>query len=121
MPASLSAVMIFVADVDASAAFYQRHFGFKPRTRTRVPGEFLQLEAGGACLTFHKAWGKQKGPTGSPNHPFKIVLRVPRVAAARRRLVAAGVKMGEVKRFGTVQFCDGRDAEGHVFQISNRT
>ena len=115
----LKRVIVFVADVERCAAFYCDAFGFRRLTSESPAKEWLELETGGCRLAFHKARGA-KGPTGSANNPHKIVFYAKDVEAAREELVSRGAKMGKVITFGELVMCDGRDPEGHAFQISNR-
>lgn len=117
----LARVIVFVADTMKSALFYQKHFGLKPVGE--LTPEWAELKSGGLRLAFHQAYGKSgkiKKPTGSAWSPHKIVFSVKNVARERARLQRAGVKMGAIHKFGELRFSDGKDAEGHAFQISNR-
>lgn len=114
-------VIVFSGDVLKAAAFYQKHFGLKPVGE--LTPEWTELDSGGLRLAFHQAYGKKgriSTATGSPMNPHKIVFCVKNVAGERTRLMRAGVKMGAIHAFGKLRFCDGKDAEGHPFQISNR-
>jgi predicted enzyme related to lactoylglutathione lyase len=118
MRAPLHRVIIFVYDVQACAQFYVRVFGFGA-IATDDPSEWQELETGGCRLAFHKARGVT-GPTGSEEHPHKIVFFASDIAATRERAVAHGAVMGQVRTFGSLTLCDGRDVEGHMFQLSDR-
>ncbi len=118
MNTPLHRVIIFVNDVQACARFYADAFGFD-RIATDDPTGWQELDTGGCRLAFHKARGVT-GPTGSDEHPHKIVFFAKNVAQARERAAAHGAVMGHVKTFGTLTLCDGRDFEGHVFQLSDR-
>ena len=118
----LTRIIIFVADVEQCARFYVEAFGF-----TVVPSEFgaaewMELETGGCRLAFHKARGPDGSidvATGGPMNPHKIVFHAGDVEAARSALLARGVVIGEIRKFGDLICCDGQDPEGHVFQIAN--
>ena len=127
MPTPLNRIIIFVGNVEKCAAFYHDVFGFKALP-SDDPG-WIELDTGGCRLAFHKAHGPKgaiDSPTGGAKNPHKIVFFAEDVAKTRDEIVARGiaagvkVKMGEIKKFGKLAFCDGRDPEGHVFQISNR-
>jgi catechol 2,3-dioxygenase-like lactoylglutathione lyase family enzyme len=123
MPTPLKRVIIFVGDVNKCADFYRKVFGFKAIKSEHPSDEWLQLETGGCLLAFHKARGKGgpiDHPTGSPIHPHKIVFYAKDVKKLRATLIKRGAKMGKVYTFEKLAFCDGKDPEGHVFQISNR-
>ena len=119
MPTPLVRIILFVADVQKCATFYREHFGFKALPDTAEPSEWAELDTGGCRLAFHRARGA-KGPTGSKDHPHKIVFFAKDVNATRAVLISRGVSMKKVQSFESIQFCDGTDAEGHVFQISDR-
>jgi predicted enzyme related to lactoylglutathione lyase len=119
----LKRIIIFVGDVEKCAAFYRSAFDFKPVPSEHPSKDWLELDTGGCLLAFHKAHGAGgaiDSPTGSANHPHKIVFYAEDVAAARENLVKRGIAMGPVQTFGKLSLCDGNDVEGHVFQLSNR-
>jgi len=117
----LNSIIIFVGNVNKCADFYRDTFGF-----TALPSEdadWIELDTGGCRLAFHKAHGSKgriDSPTGGPMNPHKIVFYAENVEATRDAIVARGAKMGEIRKFGSLAYCDGQDPEGHVFQISNR-
>jgi predicted enzyme related to lactoylglutathione lyase len=118
----LNRVIIFVGDVQKCAKFYIDVFGFKPLGDASAK-DWLELETGGCPLAFHKAWGPDgpiDGATGSSMNPHKIVFYAEDVEAARAEVVAKGAMMGDVKKFESLMLCDGKDPEGHVFQLCNR-
>jgi hypothetical protein len=115
-------VIVFSGDVLRQAAFYRDTFGLKPCGEAWTPG-WAELSSGKLRLAFHQAYGKRGPigkPTGSPLNPHKIVFYSRNVPALRARLLKKGVKMGALHRHEKLVFCDGRDAENHPFQISNR-
>jgi predicted enzyme related to lactoylglutathione lyase len=110
----LNRVIIYVGDVQKCARYYADVFGFAAVRR--------ELDTGGCRLAFIKAHGPDgpiNSPTGSPMNPHKIVFYAEDVEAVRATLVARGAVMGDVRKFGLQVLCDGKDPEGHVFQISN--
>jgi predicted enzyme related to lactoylglutathione lyase len=121
MPTPLVRIILFVGNVERCARFYREVFGF-----TVLPGEtaeWVELETGGCRLALHKAHGSKgaiDSPTGGEKNPHKIVFFAEDVEAMRAELVARGAEMGKINRFEALVFCDGRDPEEHVFQISNR-
>lgn len=123
MVTPLNRIIIFVGDVQKCARFYIDVFGFTALPSDQPPTEWIELETGGCRLAFHQArrsGGKVTTPTGSSMHPHKIVFFADDVTAARATAVARGAAMGKMHTFGSLTFCDGKDPEGHVFQISNR-
>ena len=122
-PMPLNRVIVFVANVQKCAQFYADVFGFSKLKSDQPPTEWIELETGGCRLAFHKARGPKgpiNTPTGSAASPHKIVFYARNVEAAREKLVARGATMGNALKCGKLVLCDGRDPEGHAFQISNR-
>jgi catechol 2,3-dioxygenase-like lactoylglutathione lyase family enzyme len=123
MLAPLNRIIIFVGDVRKCAGFFRDAFGFAVVPSDASASEWLELETGGCRLAFHQAHGPNgpiHSPTGGPMNPHKVVFYVEDVAAARAELMAKGAAIGDVLSFGDLMLCDGRDPEGHVFQICNR-
>jgi predicted enzyme related to lactoylglutathione lyase len=123
MAMPLARIIIFVGDVEKCVRFYCEAFGFTAIASEHPSSEWVELETGGCRLAFHKARGPDgpiDSPTGSANNPHKIVFFTEDVASAKAQLGGRGASMGEIRRSGTLVLCDGRDPEGHVFQISNR-
>ncbi len=118
----LNRVIIFVGDVQKCARFYADVFGFTILPSDHASTEWIELDTGGCRLAFHKAYGPDgptDSPTGSPMNPHKIVFFAQDVVAARAAVVARGAVMDDVRTFGSLVLCDGKDPEGHAFQISN--
>jgi catechol 2,3-dioxygenase-like lactoylglutathione lyase family enzyme len=110
----LHRVIIFCARPEELAAFYAEAFGMAVLARE---AGFVDLGARGSAaarLAFHK--GKRQ-----PGTAVKLCFHSGDIAADRERLIGLGARMGAIS--GTPDalcFCDGKDAEGNVFQISNR-
>ena len=121
MSTPLNRIIIFVGNVEKCARFYRDVFGF-----TALPSDtsdWIELDTGGCRLAFHKAHGPRgpiDTPTGGAMNPHKIVFFAKDVEGTREAVIAGGAKMGDIRKFGKLVFCDGKDPEGHVFQISNR-
>ena len=111
----LARVIIFTGDVRRSVDFYAATFGLE------VVGEFddgwTEMKAGGCKIAFHKA--AVEVLNGSDDG-IKFVFGSDDVARDRARLVRAGIVMTEIVRWGTAEYCDGSDPDGHRFQISSR-
>ena len=138
MVAPLHRIIIFVGDVRKCARFYQDAFGFAALPSQHADAEWMELETGGCGLAFHKAHGPNgaidsatgsamagsamagSAMAGSAMHRHKIVFYAEDVESARAAVVARGAVMGDVRKSGDLVLCDGKDPEGHVFQISNR-
>ncbi len=120
MKASFSRVVVYVANPIPCAEFYIKHLGLTKGAWTET---WAEVSSGGVKIGFHQAYGPD-GPirtaTGSRDHPHKLSFQMDDVVQARQELLAQGVPMGEIKRYGELTLCDGVDIEGHVFQICNQ-
>ena len=117
----LATVIVFVDDLPRMRRFYADVLGL---TVVEVTDGWVRLDAEGCSVALHAL------PPGAPAVPadpparldayVKLAFHAHDVAAERARLLAAGVPMGDIVRFGTIELCDGRDPEGNVVQISSR-
>ena len=115
MPIPLNRVIIFVGDVQKCARFYSAVFGWTFADYGPTYASFDDGKIGGGFTT-------DGAPhPGGPTNPHKIVFYAEDVEATRAAIVARGAVMGEVRKFGPLELCDGEDPEGHAFQISNRS
>jgi len=130
MKLAISRVILFVRDVETSAAFYRDVFGLEPLDRPAEPG-WIELDAGACTLALHRKRSPRKPPSGSGRTPEpvlnsspKIVFAAADVPATRTILLQRGVpyalRLGKIVGSGPLQFCDGADPDGNPFQISSR-
>jgi catechol 2,3-dioxygenase-like lactoylglutathione lyase family enzyme len=114
----LATVIVFVDDVAAMRAFYAGVSGMAVVEET---GGWVRLDAGGCSVALHALPAGGKGDGAAREDAYvKLAFFADDVAAERARLVAAGVRMSDVKAFGAIRLCDGLDPEGNVFQVSSR-
>ena len=114
-PAALARVVLYVRDIPAVAAFYQRHFGLQP-----LPGnapDWLELAPpGGGChIALHQAAVSQK--RGSE---IKLVFGVADVQAFKDASAVAGLQFGPVHRAPGLAFANAKDPAGNAISISSR-
>jgi len=114
MKLSANRIILFVKDPQGVADFYVEKIGLKIVESTE-DGKWIDLDAGGVRIGLHHG-GKLNKSSSSP----KIVFYSKDVSATAEKLVANGAKMGSIKKFGSLRFCEGQDPEGNRFQISNR-
>jgi hypothetical protein len=86
-----------------------------------IDGEWAVLKAGAVEIALHRVGEpyRERPPQGN-NSNSKIVFSVPSgLPELRERLVQAGVRMRDVKRYEGFPYlmCDGEDPEGNVFQL----
>ena len=115
MPAHISRIILFVADLPKVAAFYQQHFDLEP-VEAAEDG-WIELAAGGCNLALHR--GKLP-PRASSHSPAKIVFAVSDVRAEVERLARVGLKFGKVHDWNGFSFADTKDPEGNPIQLSSR-
>jgi catechol 2,3-dioxygenase-like lactoylglutathione lyase family enzyme len=122
----LAVAILFARDVAKLRAFYEGVLGLAVVDET-PDGDWVRLDAGGAGLALHaipKSIAKNitiaDPPKPRADAPLKLAFHADDPGEERKRLLALGVTMREVKRFGDVAFCDGVDPEGNVFQITTR-
>jgi catechol 2,3-dioxygenase-like lactoylglutathione lyase family enzyme len=115
----LAQVVLFVHDVAGMAAFYCQALGLE--TVEDSPG-WVRLAAGDVVLGLHAVSGPAPAAPAAPRADacVKLCFHSDDVDAARAALLARGVPMRDVVRFGAVAFCDGVDPEGNVFQLTSR-
>jgi lactoylglutathione lyase len=96
---NLGYVILYVADVAATAAFYEKAFGLKLRFAPES-GQYIEMETGATALGFVAenhvaAGGTDFVPTGATAKPpaMEIAFIADDVAAAVERAVAAGAKI----------------------------
>src|SRR5215469_4044396 len=108
MRLKIKRVVLFVRDVGSVAAFYRDVLGLPLKNTEEAPG-WLEFDAGACSLALHSG-GSPSEIRRSP----KIVFAASDVAATREELIKRGARLGPVKAFNGIQFCDGRDPEGNV-------
>jgi predicted enzyme related to lactoylglutathione lyase len=109
-------VIVYVKDMDAMARFYRDQLGLAitwPADLADYGAEhWVAFDAGGATLALHS------GGEGASGTPPRFGFAVSDIAAARERLLAAGVACGEPRSPAPgVQVADCRDPEGNGFFI----
>jgi lactoylglutathione lyase len=126
--ASLGYVMLYVKNVSASLAFYEKAFGLSRRFFQEDKGKaYGELETGACRLAFAslemaKDQLKQEVVAASPDKVpigFEIALVTPDVLALYARAVKAGatvVSAPEAKPWGQTVACL-RDKDGHLVEL----
>jgi catechol 2,3-dioxygenase-like lactoylglutathione lyase family enzyme len=114
----LAQLILFSGDVERLRAFYVGALGLT--VLDEQPG-WIRLDAGGPVLALH-ALPSELAATGAAREDsdWKPCFHAEDVEVARAALVARGVPMRDLRRFGDVAYCDGVDPDGNVFQITSR-
>jgi catechol 2,3-dioxygenase-like lactoylglutathione lyase family enzyme len=124
IPMIITRIILYVRNVELLKNFYQTHFDVP--VVEEISGEWAVLKAGEVELALHLAGPQYRGDApdaggDGPGSNAKLVFTVRSgLPELREKLMAAGVKMRELKRCaGFAQLmCDGEDPEGNVFQLS---
>jgi predicted enzyme related to lactoylglutathione lyase len=111
----LTAIILFVRNLDEVALFYQTHFGFVPAPVTEPGWQELVAPDGGCTIALHKAAKGQK--RGSE---IKLVFAVRDVAAFRTKALRKGLKFGAVLDGPGFQFANAKDPAGNSISVSSR-
>ncbi|MBO9692160.1 hypothetical protein [Chryseobacterium sp.] len=123
MKARLTAIILYVQNVQLLRNFYVENFNLKVIEQDPI---WVLLDAGGAQIGLHKIGDQYLGNIEA-GHLFdnntKIVFDIDTdIESARNQLISKNVQMKEVKTFDNYPFwlCDGTDPEGNVFQLKSK-
>ena len=113
----LQRVIIFTDKMSELTKFYSEQLGLTSHVDPEyAASDWIEFDAGPTRISLHKAGGNP----GHAGGAIKLAFYAKDVAKARAELMKRKVKMGEVRRFGTLVLCDGRDPAGNRIQLSNR-
>ncbi len=120
MKLQLKRVIIFTHQMARMTEFYRDQLGLKALIDPEYDAsDWIEFDAGDTRIALHKGHGGgAKSATKTCAH--KLVFYAKDVAKARAALLKKKVKMGDVKKFGTLVLCDGTDPDGNKIQVSNR-
>lgn len=123
MKARLTAIILYVQNVQLLRNFYVENFNLKVIEEDPV---WVLLDAGGAQIGLHKIGDQYLGKIEA-GHLFdnntKIVFDIDTdIESARNQLISKNVQMREIKTFDNYPFwlCDGTDPEENVFQLRSK-
>ncbi|MDX3927322.1 MAG: VOC family protein [Shinella sp.] len=112
----LNRLVIYAHDVEETARFYQKHFGFKAIS---APGDrIVELVAqdGGANIMLHKAAKGQR----SGQSVVKLVFDAEDVEAFCIRCAENGLKFGTVHKADGYLFANAKDPCQNPISVSSR-
>jgi predicted enzyme related to lactoylglutathione lyase len=116
MPPPLSRLILYARDVEATIAFYAKHFGFQV---LRLPGDRiveLVARAGGANIMVHPAAkGIKAGQVA-----VKLVFDVDDVSEFCENRAGIGLAFGPVHRADGYSYANAKDPCGNNIQVSSR-
>ena len=111
----ITRVILYVKNVSAVSAFYQKYFRMTPLPGATSGWVELAGAAGGCNIALHQAAKTQK--SGSA---VKLVFGVDDVRGLKTELEHAGMRLGVVHAVDGVEFANAKDPAGNSIQISNR-
>jgi predicted enzyme related to lactoylglutathione lyase len=112
----LGRIVLYVRDVEATLAFYERHFGY---ARSQDEGDRiveLVSQDGGANLMIHPAGKAQK----MGQVLVKLVFDVEDVEAFCAGAAANGLAFGPVHRADGYCYANAKDPSGNAISVSSR-
>jgi len=123
MNLSLNKIILFVQNVELLKLFYQKNFHFD--LLEEIKDEWVVLKSGNCELALHKSGvtPEKNNDTSSETNNVKLVFETTTdLSALREELIRNNVQMNELKSFDGFPylFCDGKDAEGNVFQLTQK-
>ncbi|MCW1967709.1 MAG: VOC family protein [Anaerolineae bacterium] len=109
-------VILYVRDMEESAAFYERHFGFRRVDAGVDEPIHLESSANGLGLTILQAAKSVKlGQAG-----VKLVFQVEDIESFKAKSAKAGLKFGATHSGPGYSFANAKDPSGNSVQISSR-
>jgi predicted enzyme related to lactoylglutathione lyase len=115
--APLGTVILYARDMQKTAAFYARHFGFE--TTGEVVEGLIELSAthGGAGILIHQAAKSVKlGQVG-----VKLSFHVPDVEQFKSVAAAHGLAFGATHQANGYAFANAKDPDKNSISISSRS
>lgn len=116
MTPSLGTIILYARDMQKTAVFYQRHFGFK--TSGEVVEGLIELQGpeGGASILIHQAAKSVKlGQVG-----VKLSFHVQDIEAFIAQAAANGLQFGAVHQANGYCFANTKDPDKNSVSISSR-
>jgi predicted enzyme related to lactoylglutathione lyase len=112
----LNTFILYARDMQKTAAFYQRHFGFE--SSGEVVEGLIELKAptGGAGILIHQAAKSIKlGQAG-----LKLMFDVEDIEGFKREAATRGLKFGATHAANAYAFANAKDPDGNSVAISSR-
>ncbi|AUX79183.1 glyoxalase/bleomycin resistance protein/dioxygenase family protein (plasmid) [Sinorhizobium fredii] len=103
----LNRLVIYAKDVEETARFYEKHFGFEVSRRLGDRIVELCSRDGGANLLLHPAAKGQRGGRSA----IKLVFDAENVEAFCRRSAALGLEFGPIHQADGYQFANAKDPD----------
>jgi predicted enzyme related to lactoylglutathione lyase len=112
---SIARVILYVKDIQAVAAFYERFFNMTPLPGATKGWLELSGSSGGCTIALHQAAKSQK--SGAAIKVVFAVADVETFVEAKRR---EGLQFGPIHRPDGFQFANAKDPAGNSISMSSR-
>lgn len=112
----INRIVLYAGDVEATVAFYEKHFGFKASRQAGDRIVELVSRDGGANLMIHQAAKGQR----SGQSIVKLVFDVEDVEAFCASRAKAGLEFGAIHRADGYVFANARDPGKNPISVSSR-
>lgn len=113
---SISRVILYVKDIPKVAAFYAKHFGFRPKHGKEPDLLELVSSTGGFSLLLHQA--SKGNRTGQSC--IKLMFDVEDIAGFKDQAREEGLIFGATHQGDGYEFANARDPAKNPLQISRR-
>jgi catechol 2,3-dioxygenase-like lactoylglutathione lyase family enzyme len=116
MSITLGSIIIYARDMQKSAEFYRKHFGFQ--TTGEVTEGLIELAAmnGGASILIHQAAkGVKLGQVG-----VKLSFHVADIESFKALAATQGLKFGATHQANGYSFANAKDPDKNSISISSR-
>ncbi len=116
MSVALGTIILYARDMQKSAEFYRKHFGFE--TTGQVVEGLIELTAvnGGASILIHQAAQSVKlGQVG-----VKLSFHVADIESFKTHAAAQGLKFGATHQANGYAFANAKDPDKNSISISSR-
>ncbi|EJZ21502.1 VOC family protein [Rhizobium sp. Pop5] len=112
----LNRLVIYAKNVEETAQFYQKHFGFKAMSLPRDRIVELIAQDGGANIMLHQAAKRQR----SGQSLIKLVFDVEDVEAFCKRCAENGLEFGALHQADGYIFANAKDPCQNSISVSSR-
>ncbi|VWC67050.1 lactoylglutathione lyase [Burkholderia aenigmatica] len=116
MRSTLNRIMLYAKDVQATCAFYERHFGFE--CKFDPDGRIAELVSphGGAIIMVHQAGKGLKSGQAS----VKLVFDIEDIEGFKDQCARRGLEFGASHGADGYSFANAKDPDGNSISISSR-
>ena len=116
MSTPLGTILIYARDMERSANFYCKHFGFESTGKVSEGLIELRPVGGGAGIVIHQAAKSVKlGQVG-----VKLTFHVEDIGAFAERAAKGGLKFGAIHEANGYSFANAKDPDKNSVCISSR-